>query len=155
MKFFLHSLPVFAAIFLSACGTSRTAFAPDNGPPTVGMPAELSERERSFVPELDTALRNEGYLPVRHGSGDMQLEFEIAEGPINTDTKIELYEERRVIAKGNGRAAGAPLIGRAKVAQKSFMRAFEEFQSSLPGTSQGRSSSHESTREPAEESYVY
>ncbi len=133
---------LFSAMILgflvSNCGTSRSAFTPQSGPPTVGMPAELSERERAFVSDLETALRDRGYVPVRHGAGDMQLKFEIAEGPINTDATIELYEGRRLLAKGQGRGSGAPMVGRAKVAEKSFSRAFEEFQSSLQGSPPGR-----------------
>lgn len=151
----MRALPLLTAILLSACATSRTAFTPESGPPTVGMPAELSERERLFMPDLDSALRGEGYLPVRHGVGDMQLEFQMAEGPIHTDTKIELYDGRRLIAQGNGRAAGPPLIGRSKVAQTSFNRAFQEFQSSLPGTSHGRSTRNDERSRPADEDYVY
>lgn len=154
MKSFPALLGLLAAVLLSSCA-SRTAFTPDNSQPTVGMPAKLSDRERSFISTLDGSLRGEGYLPVRNGSGDMQLEFEISEGPINTDTSIELYEGRRLVAKGNGRAAGAPMIGRAKVADKSFNRAFEEFQSSLPGSSRGRSSSHRDSVPQDDTEYVY
>ena len=122
------------------------------------MPAELSERERLFVPDLETGLKNQGYLLVRHGAGDMQLDFQISEGPINIDTKIGLFEGNRVIAKGDGRAAGAPLIGRSKVAEKSFSRAYEQFQNSLPGTSPGqseRSTRHEGVDAPSDQEYVY
>ncbi len=138
MHLLLRFLAAMALVlFFSGCGTSRSAFAPESGPPTVGMPAELSERERAFVPGLETALRDRGYLPVRYGAGDMQLKFEMAEGPINTDTTIELYEGRRLLAKGFGRGSGAPMVGRSKVAERSFTRAFEEFQSSLQGASPG------------------
>lgn len=132
--------PTLLALLFSSCATSRSAFTPVGGPPTVGMPAELSERERSFMPEVVGSLKNVGYVPVRHGSGDMELTFEIAEGPINTDTKIELSEQGRLLAKGQGRGAGVPMIGRAGVARKSFDRAFSEFQSSLPGFASGRRS---------------
>jgi hypothetical protein len=143
------------AVSISSCGASRSAFRPQSGPPTVGMPAELSERERSFVPEVESALHSRGYVPVRHGAGDMELAFEIAEGPINTDTNIALTERGRMVAEGRGRAAGAPLIGRKGVAEKSFQRAFAEFEASLPGSSSGRYSAPEpgGAGEPA--SYVY
>jgi hypothetical protein len=143
------------AVSISSCGASRSAFRPQSGPPTVGMPAELSERERSFVPEVESALHSRGFVPVRHGAGDMELAFEIAEGPINTDTNIELTEQGRLVAEGRGRAAGAPLIGRKGVAEKSFQRAFSEFQTSLSGSSSGRRSAVEPAdgQEPA--SYVY
>lgn len=127
----------FAVLALPSCMTSRSDFTPDRTQTTVGMPAKLSDRERSYIPTVDGALRNEGYLPVRHGMGDMQLEFEISEGPINTDTLIELREDRRVVAEGRGRAAGAPMIGRSKVADKSFNRAYDQFRSSLPDSSHG------------------
>jgi hypothetical protein len=128
------------AFSVSSCGTSRSDFSPQSGPPTVGMPAKLSERERSFAPDLESALQSRGYVPVRHPAGDLQLTFKIAEGPINTDTNIELSEGGRQVAKGRGRAAGAPLIGRKGVAEKSFQRAFSEFESSLSGAPGGRSS---------------
>lgn len=141
MTFLVRSLAAASIAVLASCGTSRTSFTPDSGPPTVGMPAELSERERLFVREIDSTLRNQGYVPVRNGAGDLDLAFEMAEGPIRIDTTIELSERRRSIAKGYGRAAGAPLIGRSKVAEKSFNQAFEEFRSSLPdASSSGRHS---------------
>lgn len=143
------------AFSVSSCGTSRSAFRPQSGPPTVGMPAELSERERSFVPEVESALHSRGYVPVRHGAGDMELTFEIAEGPINTDTNIELSEQGRLVAEGRGRAAGAPLIGRKGVAEKSFQRAFSEFQSSLPGGASGGRSAAEPVESQDGADYVY
>lgn len=133
------------ALVLSSCA-GRTAFKPENGPPTVGMPAELSNRERGFMPSVESALRSRGYVPVRHGAGDMELEFTIAEGPINTDTRIELSEQGRPLASGKGRAAGAPMIGRTRVAEKSFQRAFSEFEGALPGGSGGR---HSAAPDPA------
>ncbi len=143
------------AVSVSSCVTSRSAFRPQSGPPTVGMPAELSERERSFAHELESALRGRGYVPVRSGAGDMELSFEIAEGPINTDTRIELDEGGRRVAEGFARASGAPLVGRRGVAEKSFQRAFAQFEASLPGNSSGRYSAPEpaGAEEPA--SYVY
>jgi hypothetical protein len=143
------------AVSISSCGASRSAFRPQSGPPTVGMPAELSERERSFVPEVESALHSRGYVPVRHGAGDMELVFEIAEGPINTDTNIELTEQGRLVAEGRGRAAGAPLIGRKGVAEKSFQRAFSEFQTSLSGGSVGRRSAVEPAESQEPATYVY
>lgn len=156
MKSVTSLLAAAAIVSLPSCVTGRSDFTPENSQTTVGMPAKLSDRERSFISTLDGSLRNEGYLPVRHGSGEMQLEFEIAEGPINTDTSIELHEGRRVVAKGFGRAAGAPMIGRAKVADKSFNRAFEEFQSSLPsGDSHGGFRSHDTPVPDDGREYVY
>lgn len=156
MKFPSLLLAAAAAASLSSCVTSRSDFAPENTQPTVGMPAKLSDRERSFISTVDGALRDEGYLPVRYGSGDMQLEFEIAEGPINTDTSIGLYEGRRLVAEGKGRAAGAPMIGRDKVADKSFSRAFDQFRSALPGGS-SRGGSHGGGRpaQQEEQEYIY
>jgi hypothetical protein len=120
------------AVLLTSCASSRRSpFQPESGPITVGMPAELSERERLFVPDIEVALRREGMLPVRGGSGEYQLDFQMAEGPIRTDTRIELKDGRRVIARGNGRAAGAPLVGRSGVAESSFGRAFETFEEQL------------------------
>jgi hypothetical protein len=142
-------------VSISSCGASRSAFRPQSGPPTVGMPAELSERERGFVPEIESALHSRGFVPVRHGAGDMELAFEIAEGPINTDTSIELSEQGRLVAEGRARAAGAPLIGRKGVAEKSFQRAFSEFQTSLSGSSSGRRSAVEPADDQEPASYVY
>lgn len=157
----LRRLLAFAAVLsLSACGTSRTAFAPESGPPTIGMPAQVSAKERLFIPDLEEALRNNGYVPVRSGGGDYQLEFQIQEGPINTDTRIEMTENGSRVAIGTGRAAGAPLIGRSKVAEKSFGRAFEQFRSEMPAARRGGSRSFEG-RDPIEEipgsqrEYVY
>jgi hypothetical protein len=124
-------------IFLTSCAAKRTPFSP-GGPTTVGMPAELSERERLFIPEIDSALRREGLVPVKNGNGDLQLDFSMAAGPINITTRIALSEDEAVLITGNGRAAGAPLIGRSNVAQKSFSEAFDEFSSSLSRTASSR-----------------
>ncbi len=101
------------------------------------MPAQLSDRERQFVPVIQSALQREGLVPVRDGAGDMQLEFEIAEGPVNTDTRIGLNEQGRILANGEGRGTGLPLLGRAKVAENSFNRAFQQFDSQLRSASSG------------------
>lgn len=123
---------MFAGLLAIGCaGAGRTAFTPESGPPTVGMPAALNDRERLFVPDIEASLRDNGLLPVRHDAGDMELEFTMEAGPINTDTRIALLEGRRIIASGKGRASGIPLIGRSSVAEKSFTRAFEEFQGEL------------------------
>lgn len=119
---------------VASCAPSRTPFSP-GGPTTVGMPAELSDRERTFIPEIDSALRSEGLVPVRNGKGDLQLDFSMAAGPINIDTRIALSEDGAVLVQGNGRAAGAPLIGRSGVAEKSFGKAFGEFSAGLGSTS--------------------
>lgn len=71
--------------FLAGCA-NRSVFIPDGSTTTVGMPAGLSDRERNHASEMDAALRREGYLPVRHGAGELELEFRISEGPINTST---------------------------------------------------------------------
>lgn len=124
--------------FLLVSCASRSEFVPDGAPVTVGMPAELSERERSYVGEVDGALRREGYQPVRHGVGELNLVFRIAEGPINTDTTIELREGRTVLAEGRGRGAGMPMIGRDKIAERSFQQAFGDFQAALPSAGAAR-----------------
>jgi hypothetical protein len=156
MKYFVRLGAVMALVIsLTGCGTSRSAFRPQSGPPTVGMPAELSERERSFVPEVESALQSRGYVPVRHGAGDLELAFEIAEGPIHTDTRIELSDRGRVVVEGHGRAAGAPLIGRKGVAEKSFQRAFSLFEASLSGGASGRRSAVEDAGNSEPASYVY
>ena len=132
MSYALRIITLFAGILVVGCADiSRTAFMPQSGPPTVGMPASLSERERLFMPEIESALRDAGLMPVRHGSGDMELEFSMAAGPINTDTRIILSDERRTIASGTGRASGVPLVGRSTVAENSFNRAFETFHAEL------------------------
>lgn len=134
-----------ALFFLGCSGMNRTAFSPSSGPPTVGMPAELNDRERLFVGDLESVLRGNGLVPVRHGAGDLALEFTISAGPINTDTRIALLEGERTIAGGNGRASGVPLIGRSSVAEKSFARAFESFQTELDSAHQRRGWSASST----------
>lgn len=144
------------AVLLASCAAKRTPFSPD-GPPTVGMPSELSDRERLFMPDIDSALRREGLLPVRNGRGDMQLEFKIAEGPINTDTNIALNEGDITLAAGYGRAAGMPMIGRSNVAEKSFATAFGEFNSNLTGAASQRgwnSSSSYSESDSADPTYT-
>src|SRR5688500_2514154 len=123
MKLFIRLLATGAPlVFLFSCA-NRSEFVPDGGPVTVGMPAELSDRERNYVSEVDGALRHEGYQPVRHGAGELRLEFRISEGPINTDTTIELRDGRTVLAEGHGRGSGVPMIGRDKVAERSFQKA--------------------------------
>lgn len=155
MKSLAILLSAIAAVSLVSCA-SRTEFTPEKTQTTVGMPAKLSDRERSYISNLDGSLRNQGYLPVRNNTGDMQLDFEISEGPINVDTNIRLSEGRRVVAEGSGRAAGAPLIGRDKVAEKSFNRAFETFDASLPNSSSGRYSSGGGSAElRGDQEYVY
>jgi hypothetical protein len=76
---------------------------------------------------------------VRSGGGDMQLEFIMEAGPINTDTRIVLIEGRRSLAQGSGRAAGLPLVGRSKVAEKSFERAYRQFEEELHNVGSQRS----------------
>lgn len=120
------------ALLLGSCAANRTPFSP-NGPTTVGMPAELSDRERTFVPEIDTALRREGLVPVRSGKGDLQLDFKMSEGPVNTTTDIALLEGEATLFSAHGRAAGIPLLGRDSVARKSFDEAYSDFDSRLSG----------------------
>ena len=125
-------LSLIGILMLAGCaGAGRTPFVPQSGPPTVGMPAELNERERLFVSDIENALRDRGMLPVRHGAGELDLEFAMEAGPVNTDTRIVLRDGRRIVASGSGRASGLPLIGRSKVAENSFTRAFDEFQAGL------------------------
>lgn len=137
----LRSLSVIVvAVLLGACANqSRTPFTPEGGPPTVGMPAELSERERLFAPDIESALRDQGLMPVRSGAGDMQMEFAMEAGPINTDTHIALMEGRRTVAQGRGRASGLPLVGRSKVAENSFGRAYRQFTEELRNAGSQRS----------------
>jgi hypothetical protein len=125
---FNKSLIPIAALMLASCGANRTPYAPD-APPTIGMPAELSDRERLFMPEVDAALRREGLVPVANGRGDTQLEFRISEGPIHTDTVIKLIEGESLLAKGSGRSDAAG---------KSFSAAFAEFKDDLSGVSARR-----------------
>jgi hypothetical protein len=134
MSHLFRLLTLFVALWVIGCGAGRTAFTPESGPPTVGMPAELNERERLFVPDIEASLRDNGMIPVAHGRGDFALEFAMAAGPINTDTHIALLDGRRTLASGKGRASGIPLIGRSAVAEKSFRRAFDPFQSELSAT---------------------
>jgi len=90
------------------------------------------------VSEVDAALRREGYLPVRHGAGELELEFRIVEGPVHARTKLELSEGWTVLAKGRGRAAGLPMRGRDQVAERSFRQAFGDFEAALPGAAAAR-----------------
>ncbi len=130
MKHQLLPIVALASLLLSSCFTSRTPFSP-GGSTTVGMPEKLSERERSFVPEIDSALRREGLVPVRSGKGELQLEFTVSEGPVNTNTRIGIKQDEETVLTAQGRAAGIPLIGREGVARKSFDQAFTDFSSRL------------------------
>ncbi|HEY1123951.1 MAG TPA: hypothetical protein VGE67_20195 [Haloferula sp.] len=156
MKLFTRSLLLSAPFaFLIGCA-GRTEFVPDGGPVTVGMPAELSDRERSYVGEVDTALRNEGYQPVRASSGELRLDFRISEGPINTDTTIQLRDGRTILAEGSGRGSGMPMFGRDKVAERSFQKAFGDFQAALPGAAAaGSSGMSDGGGVSPDEQYVY
>jgi len=139
MQTILRAASLFLVVLFASCASNtRSPFRPESGPPTVGMPATLSERERLFVPDLEAALRNEGLVPVRSGAGDMELEFVMEAGPINTDTRIVLTEKRRIVAQGKGRASGVPLVGRSRVAENSFSRAFEQFEAQLQKAGYGR-----------------
>ncbi|MES2982145.1 MAG: hypothetical protein V4727_07520 [Verrucomicrobiota bacterium] len=137
MKSPLLILATFTLVILASCAPSRTPFSPD-GPTTVGMPEKLSDRERSFVPEIDAALRSEGFVPVRHGKGDLQLDFTMSSGPINIETYIALLEDEAVLHSAKGRSGGVPLIGRENVARKSFDEALTEFQSGLSRAASNR-----------------
>lgn len=140
MKFFTRLLLSAAPLLFLASCASRTEFVPEGGPVTVGMPAELSDRERTYVGEVESTLRGSGYQPVRHDTGELALDFRIAQGPINSDTVIELRDGRRVIARGAGRGSGVPMIGRDKRAESSFRQAIDEFQAALPQGSNARAS---------------
>ena len=95
------------------------------------MPAELSERERQYVGEVEVCLRSAGMVPVYRGRGDRVLEFRILEGPVNVDTRLRLKEEGREIARGEGRGSGPPLIRREGVAEESFRAALQTFEAAL------------------------
>jgi hypothetical protein len=95
------------------------------------MPAELSERERQYVGEVETCLRAAGMVPVYRGGGDRQLEFRILEGPVNTDTRLRLKEDGRELARGEGRGSGPPWIRRDQVAEESFRTALQIFEAAL------------------------
>lgn len=156
MSHTLRLITLFVGLLAIGCaGSTRTAFAPESGPPTVGMPAALNDRERLFVPDIEASLRDNGLVPVRHGSGDMELEFAIQAGPINTDTQITLRDGRRTVASGKGRASGLPLIGRSSVAETSFSRAFETFQSELSSAKGRRGWSASSTIQSSAPEYTY
>ena len=132
MSHTLRLLAILTGFLVIGCASkSRTPFTPQSGPPTVGMPASLSDRERLFVPDIEASLRDNGLLPVRHGAGEMELEFTMDSGPVNTNTRIALRDGRRTVASGSGRASGLPLVGRSTVAENSFKRAFDEFEVGL------------------------
>lgn len=137
MKSTFRILVTLFLVVLASCAPSRTPFSP-SGPTTVGMPEKLSDRERTFIPEIDTALRREGLIPVRHGKGDLQLDFTMSSGPINIETYIALLEDEAVLFSANGRSGGVPLIGRENVARKSFDEALTEFQSGLSSAANNR-----------------
>lgn len=150
MKSSLRILATLTLAILASCVTSRSPFSP-SGPTTVGMPEKLSDREREFIPEIDTALRREGLIPVRHGKGDLQLDFTMSSGPINIETYIALLEDEAVLFSADGKSGGVPLVGRDNVARKSFDEALTEFQSGLSRTASNRgwSSSSSTSGSPA------
>lgn len=152
MKSSFRIVAILMLAVLASCAPNRTPFSP-GGPTTVGMPAELSDRERAFIPDIDSALRREGLVPVKSGKGDLQLDFSMAAGPINIDTLIAMKEDDAVLFTGKGRAAGAPLIGRSSVAEKSFNRAFDEFNTGLSRAAgnRGWSSSSSHTGSPQQD----
>ena len=151
-RLFLFAAPL---LFLASCA-SRTEFVPEGGPVTVGMPAQLSDRERTYVGEVESTLRGSGYLPVRHDTGELALDFRIAHGPINSDTAIELRDGRRVIARGAGRGSGVPMLGSDKRVERSFRQAIEEFRTALPQASgSGAPAPAMSTVGDGETDYVY
>lgn len=129
MNALLISLSSVVMLFLASCA-SRSAFTPD-GPTTVGMPAKLSDRERGFITQIDSALRQQGLVPVRHGKGDLELDFRISSGPIHVSTLLALSEGKTVLLAAKGRKGGVPFIGRSDLAQQSFDEAFTEFQAGL------------------------
>lgn len=129
--------PLAAMMLIASCAANRTPYSPD-ARPTIGMPAELSDRERFYMPQIDSALRREGLVPVAYDRGETQLEFKISEGPIHTDTVIKLIEGESLLAKGSGRAAGVPMVGRSDVAEKSFTTAFADFKNDLSGVAARR-----------------
>ncbi len=148
-------VPTLVVALLAGCFTTRRPFTPQSGPPTVGMPAELSDRENSFVHRIESSLQDRGYVAVRHGAGDYQLEFEIAEGPINIDTRIELLADGRSLALGEGRGSGAPLLKRDEVAERSFEQAFQAFDAALPGATQATYPADTVPDDAGYEEYVY
>lgn len=107
---------------------------PDSGggvapaPPMVLMPATSSVREQPFLPQVEGVLRRNGLDPVYRGRAEMLLEFTIEEGPVNVDTYLRLIDHGRVVALGQGRASGAPLINRNRVLEDSFFRALSDFE---------------------------
>ncbi len=100
-------------------------------PPTVRMPVGTSAREGPLLPLVEDALRRGGYDPVYRGGADLTLDFAIEEGPVNVDTRIGLLRGGRVVAMGQGRASGAPLINRGRVVEDSFHQALSVFESQL------------------------
>lgn len=81
------------------------------------------------MPEVDSALRREGLVPVDYGRGDTQLEFKISKGPIHTDSVIKLIEGESLLAKGSGSSDAS---------EKSFSAAFADFKNDLSGVAARR-----------------
>ncbi|MGJ8633551.1 MAG: hypothetical protein ACSHX7_06500 [Luteolibacter sp.] len=137
MQNYFRPLAALCTILLASCVAPRTPYMADRSP-TIGMPAKLSARERSFIPEVESALTDAGLVPLSYGRGEYQLEYSIEEGPINTDTRIAILESGSEIIAGQGRASGAPLIGRTGVAEKSFKKSFDQFTRDLSVLSRRR-----------------
>jgi hypothetical protein len=95
------------------------------------MPVDLTVREQAYAPQIEDILRRSGYDPIYRGNADLLLEFSIDEGPINVVTFIRLAEQGRVLALGEGRASGPPLLNRNRILEDSFYQALRMFESQM------------------------
>lgn len=107
-------------------------------PPTVMMPETSTLREQAFLPQIESTLRRYGLEPIYRGRALMNLTLTIDEGPINTDTVIQMTESGRIVADGRGRDSGPLLLRGQQRAENSFFRALRQFEGQLPRVNDGR-----------------
>lgn len=128
---------------LASCQTSHELPARQRAyVPRVQLPDpdRLSPAERRHLHEFESALADAGYRPVQ-SSAEYQAEFDIAEGPINVDTRMRLLREGQPVAEASARHGGpAKLFQGAKYVEQSFLKCLAEFEARLPragGSSDG------------------
>lgn len=133
MRILPRALFAVLLVCVSSCVVTPPVSGPGYQPPRVLMPLDLTVREQAYAPQVEDALRRAGYDPVFRGSADMLLEFTIEEGPVNVVTFIRLSDHGRLVALGEGRASGPPLLNRNRVLEDSFYQALRQFESRLGG----------------------
>jgi len=131
--------PFFTALLLGVSAAMMSCVMPADPlgppgmapPPTVMMPETSTHREQAFLPQIEATLRRYGLEPVYRGRALMNLTFMIDEGPINTDTILQMTESGRIVVDGRGRDSGPLLLRGQQRAENSFFRALRQFEDQL------------------------